>query len=165
MRWLFHGEHQWGTKLCIAYWHIIWSRYRCDCRIVERRHSKSPRRPPPLRVSHQVQLPQVGLGRREVKKDERNEERCFVFVFLHCFSSFFPFFFVSPFSKVNILRHILALADLMQRLGTRWSRSNCRSSSLADSPSATTQDDQPFFFVCCFLKVFQALFVICGSIT
>ena len=31
----------------------------------KRRHSKSPRRPPPLRVSHQVQLPQVGLGRVE----------------------------------------------------------------------------------------------------
>lgn len=35
----------------------------------------------------------------------------------------------------------------MQRLGTRWSRSNCRSSSLADEASANTQDDQLVFLL------------------
>lgn len=57
----------------------------------------------------------------------------------------------------------------MQRLGTRWSRSNCRSSSLADEASANTQDDQlvelvfyclnhckTFFFSFFKLKLFQS---------
>ncbi len=146
----------WSTKLCIAYWHIICRRYRCDVDksttisvIVELSNAGTP--------SHLVGLHHFECltkcschrsGWEDAKWKKMKEMKHSVLFSLFFFIVFFiasVFFLVSPFSKVNILRHILALADFMQRLGTRWSRSNCRSSSLADSPSATTQDDQPFF--------------------